>query len=60
MTTPSFTLGFEEEYQTFDPDSYDLRSHIQMEILEKCKAAVDTICAVFREGTMSWAEHPPK
>jgi carboxylate-amine ligase len=25
---PSFTLGIEEEYQTIDPVSRDLRSHI--------------------------------
>ncbi len=37
MTAPSFTLGIEEEYQTLDPVTYDLRSHIQMEILEKGK-----------------------
>ncbi len=37
MTAPTFTLGIEEEYQTIDPDTYDLRSHIQMEILEKGK-----------------------
>ena len=35
MSRPSFTLGIEEEYQTIDPQTYDLRSHIQMEILEK-------------------------
>jgi len=35
MNAPSFTLGIEEEYQTVDPESFDLRSHIQMEILEK-------------------------
>jgi len=35
--TPSFTLGIEEEYQTIDPVTFDLRSHIQMEILEKSK-----------------------
>jgi glutamate---cysteine ligase / carboxylate-amine ligase len=32
---PSFTIGIEEEYQTVDPVSRDLRSHIQSEILEK-------------------------
>jgi carboxylate-amine ligase len=32
---PSFTLGIEEEYQTVDPDTRDLRSHIHAEILEK-------------------------
>jgi glutamate---cysteine ligase / carboxylate-amine ligase len=34
---PSFTLGIEEEYQTVDPVTRDLRSHIQAEILEKGK-----------------------
>lgn len=37
MSAPTFTLGIEEEYQTLDSDTYDLRSHIQMEILEKGK-----------------------
>ena len=37
MSAPTFTLGIEEEYQTIDPDTFDLRSHIQMEILEKGK-----------------------
>jgi glutamate---cysteine ligase / carboxylate-amine ligase len=32
---PSFTLGIEEEYQTVDPQSRDLRSHIHAEIIEK-------------------------
>ena len=35
---PSFTLGIEEEYQTIDPETRDLRSHIDMEILGKGKA----------------------
>jgi len=34
---PSFTLGIEEEYQTIDPVTRDLRSHIQAELLEKGK-----------------------
>jgi carboxylate-amine ligase len=37
MAPPTFTLGIEEEYQTVDPDTFDLRSHIQMEIIEKGK-----------------------
>jgi carboxylate-amine ligase len=32
---PAFTLGIEEEYQTVDPDTRDLRSHIHAEIIEK-------------------------
>ncbi len=34
---PSFTIGIEEEYQTIDPVTRDLRSHIQAEIIEKGK-----------------------
>jgi carboxylate-amine ligase len=34
---PSFTLGIEEEYQTIDPETRDLRSHIDMEIISKGK-----------------------
>ncbi len=34
---PSFTIGIEEEYQTIDPVTRDLRSHIDSEILEKGK-----------------------
>src|SRR5215831_15286936 len=35
--TPSFTIGIEEEYQTIDPVTRDLRSHIDAEIIEKGK-----------------------
>lgn len=34
-TRPSLSLGIEEEYQTVDPETRDLRSHIGAEILEK-------------------------
>ena len=34
---PSFTIGIEEEYQTVDPVSRDLRSHIHCEMIEKGK-----------------------
>src|ERR1039458_8493929 len=34
---PTFTLGIEEEYQTVDPETRDLRSHIHAEITEKGK-----------------------
>jgi carboxylate-amine ligase len=34
---PSFTLGIEEEFQTVDPDTRDLRSHIHAEIISKSK-----------------------
>jgi carboxylate-amine ligase len=34
---PSFTLGIEEEYQTIDPETRDLRSHIETELLNEGK-----------------------
>jgi carboxylate-amine ligase len=36
-TRPSFTIGIEEEYQTVDPETRDLRSHIKAEIVRKGK-----------------------
>jgi carboxylate-amine ligase len=41
MKPPTFTLGIEEEYQTVDPVSFDLRSHIQTEIIEKGRRQLD-------------------
>ena len=35
IAPPSLSIGIEEEYQTVDPVSRDLRSHIQAEILQK-------------------------
>lgn len=32
---PSFTLGIEEEYMVLDPNTYALRSHIDLELLSK-------------------------
>jgi carboxylate-amine ligase len=32
---PSFTLGIEEEFQTIDPETFDLRSHIHTELIAK-------------------------
>jgi carboxylate-amine ligase len=34
---PSFTIGIEEEYQTVDPVTFDLRSHIATEIVHEGK-----------------------
>src|SRR5580692_1141208 len=34
---PSFSLGIEEEYQTIDPVTRDLRSHIETEMLSQGK-----------------------
>jgi carboxylate-amine ligase len=35
---PSLTIGIEEEYQTIDPETRDLRSHIHTEIISQGKA----------------------
>jgi carboxylate-amine ligase len=40
MDRPSLSIGIEEEYQTIDPETRDLRSHIQSEILPKAKLAL--------------------
>ena len=41
MTRPSFTIGIEEEYQTIDPVTRDLRSHIHSEIIAKGKLRME-------------------
>jgi carboxylate-amine ligase len=38
---PTFTLGIEEEYQTIDPVTRDLRSHIHSEIISKGKLRME-------------------
>jgi carboxylate-amine ligase len=38
---PSFTIGIEEEYQTVDPTTRDLRSHIHAEIIAKGKMILE-------------------
>jgi carboxylate-amine ligase len=38
---PSFTLGIEEEYQTIDPVTRDLRSHVATEMLENGKLRLE-------------------
>ena len=38
---PTFTLGIEEEYQTIDPETRDLRSHIATEMLEQGKLRLE-------------------
>jgi glutamate---cysteine ligase / carboxylate-amine ligase len=40
MKRPSLSIGIEEEYQTIDPQTRDLRSHIASEILPKAKLAL--------------------
>ena len=41
MKKPTFTIGIEEEYQTIDPVTRDLRSHIHSEIIAKGKLRME-------------------
>jgi carboxylate-amine ligase len=38
---PSLTIGIEEEYQTVDPTTYDLRSHVHTEILTQGRRVME-------------------
>ncbi len=38
---PTFSLGIEEEYQTIDPETRDLRSHIKTEMLAQGKLRLE-------------------
>src|SRR5476651_2687997 len=38
---PSFTLGIEEEYQTIDPETRDLKSHSATEMLAQGKLRLE-------------------
>ena len=41
MYYPSLNIGIEEEYQTIDPITRDLRSHIHAEIIAKGKLRLE-------------------
>jgi len=43
VTPPSLSIGIEEEYQTIDPVTRDLRSHIQAEIVAKGRTLLGEI-----------------
>jgi carboxylate-amine ligase len=38
---PSLTIGIEEEYQTVDPETRDLKSHISAEIIQKGRTLLE-------------------
>ena len=64
VTRPSLNIGIEEEYQTVDPDTRDLRSHIQAEIVQKGKMILaervkpEMHQSVVEIGTGVCREHP--
>src|SRR5690606_38417934 len=49
---PSFTLGIEEEYMLIDPESRELKSHLQVELLSKGKAVLEEIVKPEMHGSM--------
>ena len=58
---PSFSIGIEEEYQTIDPVTYDLRSHINAEIIAKgirhpgfAFIEILSPCVTFRPEQRDW------
>src|SRR5437660_11673763 len=58
---PAFTIGIEEEYQTVDPVSRDLRSHIHAEMIEQGKMLLQEQVkaelhqSVVQVGTRVWS-----
>jgi carboxylate-amine ligase len=41
MRPPSFSIGIEEEYQIIDPETRDLRSHVQAQLIPKGNVVTD-------------------
>ena len=53
MKSPSFTLGIEEEYQTIDPETRDLRSHVHCELISKGnKKSIDCVKAEMHQSVV--------
>ena len=49
---PSFTLGIEEEYMLIDPETRELKSHLQVELLSKGRAILEEIVKPEMHGSM--------
>ena len=49
---PSLSLGIEEEYMLIDPESGELKSHLQVELLSKGKAVLEEIVKPEMLGSM--------
>lgn len=49
---PSFTLGIEEEYMLIDPETRELKSHLQVELLSKGRAVLEEIVKPEMHGSM--------
>lgn len=49
---PSFSLGIEEEYMLVDPETRELKSHLQVELLSKGKAVLEEMVKPEMHGSM--------
>jgi len=49
---PSFTLGVEEEYMVIDPETRELRSHLEFELLSKGRAVLEEQMKPEMHGSM--------
>lgn len=49
---PSFSLGVEEEYMLIDPETRELKSHLQVELLSKGKAVLEEMVKPEMHGSM--------
>ena len=49
---PSFTLGIEEEYMLIDPETRELKSHLQVELLSKGRAVLEEMVKPEMHGSM--------
>ncbi len=49
---PSFTMGIEEEYMLIDPETRELKSHLQVELLSKGRAILEEIVKPEMHGSM--------
>lgn len=49
---PSFSLGIEEEYMLIDPETRELKSHLQVELLSKGKAVLEEMVKPEMHGSM--------
>lgn len=49
---PAFTLGIEEEYMVLDPTTFDLRSHIDLELISKGKMVLQEHVKPEMHGSM--------
>ncbi|MBC8145749.1 MAG: carboxylate-amine ligase [bacterium] len=50
--TPSFTLGIEEEYMVIDPETRELKSHLEFELLSQGKAVLEEKVKPEMHGSM--------